>query len=241
VADTIEAATVKIYADGNLIGSAVSAGGATIVETDGIYNLSDGLRAITATQTEAGGNLESFATLPLVITVDTAGPIITDPSVVPAGIQLVGEVFDLTMLASDVTSAVDDLFMEEVTIRKGATTVKVNLDPNEGEINVYRGSWDSTGYDTGEYAVDFEVIDIAGNSQQIVAGASISLIGIISGDIAPEGGDGKVDILDLSVLTQAWLSTTGSPGWDELCDIVVDGSIDLKDFAVMAQHWLEGT
>ena len=241
VVNTINGATINIYADDNFIGSATAVGDTTIVETDGIYNLSDGLHDITATQTEAGGNVESFATSPLVITVDSLAPTITDPNVVPTGIQLVGEVFELSMTAFDADSGIDDLFMEEVTIRKGATTVKVNLDPNEGEINVYRGSWDSTGYDTGEYAVDFEVIDIAGNSQQIVAGASISLIGIISGDIAPEGGDGKVDIFDLSVLTQAWLSTTGSPGWDELCDIVVDGSIDLKDFAVMAQHWLEGT
>jgi len=43
-------------------------------------------------------------------------------------------------------------------------------------------------------------------------------------DIAPLGGDGLVDILDLSILTQAWLTTPASPNWNPQCDIAPTGA-----------------
>ena len=68
----------------------------------------------------------------------------------------------------------------------------------------------------------------------------------ITADIAPEGGDGVVDALDLAVFVEAWLATAGmppSPNWNPKCDMAPlsnpDGSVDFLDFAVLAQHWLE--
>jgi len=67
---------------------------------------------------------------------------------------------------------------------------------------------------------------------------------IVVGDIAPAGGDEKVDYLDLAELAAHWLQTSSSPTWNPLCDLAPrgnpDGVVNFLDFAVMAEHWLEG-
>ncbi len=67
----------------------------------------------------------------------------------------------------------------------------------------------------------------------------------IAGDIAPAGGDGSVNIIDLVTLAQVWLSNTQSGNWNPNYDIAPapngDGIIDLFDFATLAQHWLDST
>jgi predicted aspartyl protease len=63
-------------------------------------------------------------------------------------------------------------------------------------------------------------------------------------DIAPQGGDGKVDYLDLAELVSHWLETSISPDWNPECDMAPpsspDGMVNFLDFAVLAEHWLEG-
>jgi len=73
VSGTIAGATVSLYADGVLIGSAVASGTTTTVTTDGSTTLSDGVRFITARQTESGKPM-SPASPAMGITVDTAAP-----------------------------------------------------------------------------------------------------------------------------------------------------------------------
>lgn len=61
----------------------------------------------------------------------------------------------------------------------------------------------------------------------------------IVADIAPRGGDGVVNTLDLGVFVDAWLATR-APGvlnWDQRCNMVPDSTIDLLDLAVFAQYW----
>ena len=66
-------------------------------------------------------------------------------------------------------------------------------------------------------------------------------------DIAPEGGDGIIDHLDLATLIDAWLAIEDppSPNWNPICDIAPaggpDGVVNLLDFAALAQYWLVET
>jgi predicted aspartyl protease len=66
----------------------------------------------------------------------------------------------------------------------------------------------------------------------------------IIADIAPQGGDGKVDFLDLAELVSHWLEISISPDWNPECDMAPpsspDGMVNFLDFAVLAEHWLEG-
>jgi len=63
-------------------------------------------------------------------------------------------------------------------------------------------------------------------------------------DIAPKGGDEKVDYLDLSAFAEAWLADSKSPKWNEKADLApilnTDGIINFLDFSVFAQYWLAG-
>jgi hypothetical protein len=66
------------------------------------------------------------------------------------------------------------------------------------------------------------------------------LIHIIA-DIAPAGGDGVVNWLDLAAFAEAWLATTGSANWNPNADMAStatnDGLVNFLDFAVFAEDW----
>jgi len=68
---------------------------------------------------------------------------------------------------------------------------------------------------------------------------------VLTGDIAPAGGDGVVDVLDLEALADAWGSTADSPNWNPAADIapqpVPDGIVNYLDLAAMMENWLKGT
>ena len=73
VTGTVAGATVQIFSGATLIGSAVAGGASTIVTTNGSFTLLDGLRSITAKQTEPGEQ-QSAASPALQITIDTMAP-----------------------------------------------------------------------------------------------------------------------------------------------------------------------
>ena len=64
-------------------------------------------------------------------------------------------------------------------------------------------------------------------------------------DIAPDGGDGVIDELDLEKLANCWLATPESGNWDPICDIaphpVRDGIINFLDMAEIAKYWQQTT
>jgi predicted aspartyl protease len=59
----------------------------------------------------------------------------------------------------------------------------------------------------------------------------------LPGDIAPPGGDGIIDWLDLAAFAQAWLATPESSNWNAQADLVADDIIDFRDFAIIAENW----
>jgi len=60
----------------------------------------------------------------------------------------------------------------------------------------------------------------------------------IPADIAPPGGDGKVDLLDLAEFVKAWLATPIQESrWNSKADMVSDAIINFPDFAVFAEYW----
>jgi cytochrome c peroxidase len=66
-------------------------------------------------------------------------------------------------------------------------------------------------------------------------------LGAIPGDcIGDFDGDGEVEKDDLEILAAAWLSVSGGPNWNHVCDISDpnDLKIDGQDFAVFSNNWL---
>jgi hypothetical protein len=67
----------------------------------------------------------------------------------------------------------------------------------------------------------------------------------LTADIAPEGGDGVVDLLDFVAFAKAWLTTATSPDWNPQADLAPpqnpDGIVDLRDLTVFSEYWLDST
>ena len=65
------------------------------------------------------------------------------------------------------------------------------------------------------------------------------------GDIAPESGDGIVDLRDFAALSHVWLATSESANWNPKADLAPpdkpDGIIDIHDLIVLAEHWLDSS
>jgi len=59
----------------------------------------------------------------------------------------------------------------------------------------------------------------------------------IPADIAPLGGDGKVDYPDLADFAKAYLATPTSLNWNSKADMVSDATINLFDFAILGKYW----
>ncbi len=78
VTGTVSGATVSIYADGVLVGSAVASGASTTVLTDGSTTIPDGVRSFTARQTEPSLPQSADSTVRF-ITIDTIAPTISVP------------------------------------------------------------------------------------------------------------------------------------------------------------------
>ena len=58
-----------------------------------------------------------------------------------------------------------------------------------------------------------------------------------AGDIAPDGGDGNVNSLDLAEIANQWLETSGS------ANIAPEGApdniVNLPDLAIIAENWMQ--
>jgi hypothetical protein len=50
-------------------------------------------------------------------------------------------------------------------------------------------------------------------------------------------GDGRVNIFDITLLTQHWGETPESEGWDPSMDLNGDGVINIGDIVVLGQNW----
>jgi len=64
----------------------------------------------------------------------------------------------------------------------------------------------------------------------------------LAGDIAPENGDGKVDMQDLIAFLNCWLATPEAENWNVGCDLAPypgsDNRVNFKDFARFADSWM---
>mgnify|MGYP000011759683 CR=1 FL=1 len=63
---------------------------------------------------------------------------------------------------------------------------------------------------------------------------------IPSADVAPDGGDGVVNLLDWTRFASAWQSQPGQPNWDPACNLVVTPPdiIGIDDLMVVFEQWL---
>ena len=74
------------------------------------------------------------------------------------------------------------------------------------------------------------------------AGFDLDAIGVINMRTADFNNSRSVDMFDLLIMFEAWLSSDGDENWDDRCDISdeKDGMINLLDFTVFARQCGQG-
>jgi predicted outer membrane repeat protein len=102
----------------------------------------------------------------------------------------------------------------------------------------YHLSIDSPCINKGINPSDFrELTDIDGNERILY-----SLIDIGADEVFPISGDfdhnEDINVLDLNIFINHWLSNCSGPDWCDNCDIDRTNFVDIRDFAKLAKYWL---
>ena len=243
VPSTQAGATVTVYADGQLIGTADGADGVTIVETTGLAELADGERSITARQT-APGQLESPDSAALTVTVDTAAPSVSafglsstsaswrigtiDSSVWTTGraqptapwsaVNVLVVSFD-----EPVTAAGDDMTVQGQTLGAVSVAGAAGVGPARVAWTVAGTAGGFLALDRYTVAVSGGVTDMAGNA---LAGAWETELALLPGDV---NGDGEVGSLDRQAVRNGYGWELGASGYSMLPDVNGDAIIGSLD------------
>lgn len=132
------------------------------------------------------------------------------------GILLDEEVFENSGIPIDKTSQI-------ITGLLPARNYYLSIDVNNGANNTtYTDGADSFWYSHKFYFanyISFKTLPMPGDFQK----------------------DGRVNLLDLELLAQAWLATPIDSAWNAACDISEpnDNIINIQDFVIMSQYWQE--
>jgi hypothetical protein len=110
-----------------------------------------------------------------------------------------------------------DFSLNTAGFAKGNYTLSAYAKPVPGEIDT------TNNYFTGGWVVVATPGDLTGGPSNIKA-------------FVP---DGKVDLMDATVLAWAWNSAPGDPRWNPNCDINNDGRVDSKDLAILGRKFVE--
>ncbi len=177
VTGTIAGASVSLFSDGTLIGTATASGPTTMVTTNGVTTLADGTHAITAEQILSGQS-PSDDTSPLAIEVDTVAPTQTITSVTPSPRS--GGVGQMTIVFSEPVYGLDltDLGLSRnggSNLLTGSQTISTsdNITWTLGNLNAITAT-------AGSYALNLTlagtpITDLAGNADQTTASSGFTV------------------------------------------------------------------
>jgi hypothetical protein len=114
-----------------------------------------------------------------------------------------------------------------VTVLSNATVIgtEVNVDVSNGTLTALSFTWNTTGFNLGNYTV---------NALASSLSASSSIVLTIPGDI---NGDFKVNLQDLAILANAYGSKPTDAKWNANADVDGNGAIGLSDLVALAQHY----
>ncbi|MHB1035194.1 MAG: Ig-like domain-containing protein [Pirellulales bacterium] len=191
VGNTIAGATVTLYADGVVIGSAVANGATTTLTSNGSLDLIDGMHAITARQTLPGES-ESPNSAVLMVTVDTIGPLLNPLRL--GGYDTSGIAFGIAVEGS----------LAYVADHSAGLVI---LDVSDAEAPVLVGALDTSGY-----AYD---VAVSGTRAYVADGTAGLVILDVSNSAAPVrlgGFDTSGDARDVTVRGALAYVADGSAG-----------------------------
>jgi hypothetical protein len=229
VGSTVAGATVKLYADGTQIGSAVAGATTTTVTTNGTFTLADGAHVITATQTVPGQG-ESPLSTPLEITVDATAPTIPGSNFAFATSHALAYLFSENV---GPTFSAGDLLLENLTTGAAIdpATMLVTYDAGANLATITFPGQPNALLPDGNYRATIaaaNVTDVAGNA---LPGDHVSTFFFLQGDA---NRDARVNLNDFNILAANFGQSerTFTQG-----DFNYDGTVNLIDFNILASRF----
>jgi hypothetical protein len=224
VSGTVAGAAVTVYADGVAIGGATATGTSTTVTTNGTADLADGVRAITARQTETGKS-QSSASAALNVTIDTVAPTVdvvdVSPDPRPNGVDAVTVNFSQAVTGFNVTDLM--LVRHNVPIAIGAAQAPETTDNLSFTVpNLLSLTSSSGNYWFAVDAPNAGITDLAGNA--LAATASDNWVHSLPSWLTPA----NAFVATWNSLTKALTVTgaatiTADPGPADLPSVAVSG------------------
>lgn len=219
VAGVRAGATVRILADGQVIGQTVASGTTVTVTTNGVTRLANGIRQITATQT-VGGATSSPSTA-LAVTVDTTVTITSTPPTTAASQQA---------LLYNAQSGDEGQAGFRYTLGSSAPA-GITLDTDDGELR-----WTPTTAQVGAHRFRINAFDAAGNSsfqeltisvggveglanndaRSVAEDGAALLLDVLDNDVAQPGSSGVLTVTAISGITAVPAGSVTQPGTFEL-------------------------
>ena len=213
VSGVVFGATVNLYADGTLIGSAIADGTEVTVTSDGTTVLADGVRELTATLTF--GSVEGSPSDSLAITIDSATPAAITTS--PVETVTYDELFAYDPDSTDEGNS-------GVTYSLEGAPAGMTIDPSTGAI-----AWTPTIGQTGPEEFTIRLSDEAGNS----ATQEVELTVLADLPVRPDAY--SVDEDEIRTVSAA-LGVLNNDGGDEFGDLTakliddpLHGTLTLND------------
>jgi hypothetical protein len=225
VGGTVAGATVNLYANGVLIGSAIAAGTTAIVLTNGAVIVSDGQAAITARQVVEGN--ESPASAALTIWVDTAPPQASSLAFEFDARQSI----HFAVSADLATFTAANVVLQNLTHGTTIPTAAISVVGLSNQYELSFSGFDHGILPDGEYRLTLPrsaIVDIAGN---LAAADTLLDFFVLGGDA---NRDRMVDIQDLAILATNWRNS--EVGFAQ-GDFNYDGRVDAADLGILSANW----
>jgi hypothetical protein len=227
VSGTTTGATVSIFADGVLIGSAAASGSSTTVTTNGALALADDDYLITAAQT-VSGRPPSAVSSALSVHVDGTAPVISNPIFAFETSHALSYQFNEDVSA---TLSTGDLVLQNLTIPQTIgpgtmslaylTNVATFTFPGQSSARLPDGNYRATLVAAG-------ITDIAGNT---LAADHVFDFFFLTADA---DHDRDIDVNDLGILASNWQQ---SPRTFSQGDFDYSGTVDVNDLGLLASAW----
>ena len=114
------------------------------------------------------------------------------------------------------------------------TKAATNLAPNN-QVSLTL-NWNTKSAKPGNYTISVQASPVPGETDTANNGFTDGVVKIkpIPSDV---NADGKVNWLDVCIITKALGSIPGSPRWNPYCDLNGDNKINLKDLCIALQHF----
>jgi hypothetical protein len=129
--------------------------------------------------------------------------------------------------------AYDETFT--VTVCANSTLItQQTISLSSGDYTTLTLTWNTVDCTMGNYTISAIAGPVLGQVDTSDNNRSSLVLVTIPGDI---NGDGTVNILDAVLLSNAFLSTPGSPNWNPNADINGDGVVNILDAIILANHF----